>query len=81
MFYSFMVVDKTFFDSYLFLFFQYSKLGKTELQTAKILGLTESCAIRLLNNQPIKVFFKRHNKQHYYFKQIYFLECPRKSFE
>ncbi|KAI4458912.1 putative dna polymerase theta [Holotrichia oblita] len=32
----------------------YTQMSKDELQTAKILGLTESIAVRLLNNQPIK---------------------------
>lgn len=35
--------------------FQYSQLAKTELQTAKVLGLDESCALKLLTNKPIKV--------------------------
>ncbi|GJQ83211.1 hypothetical protein Trydic_g18235 [Trypoxylus dichotomus] len=49
----------------------YAQLGKDELQTAKILGLTESIAIKLLNNQPIKTISDRVLNRFYVALMLY----------
>nr|XP_022907396.1 helicase POLQ-like isoform X1 [Onthophagus taurus] len=59
----------------------YTKLTKNELHTANIIGLTESTAVRLLNNQPIKSILERVLKRFYVTLILYDLWNGNSIFE
>lgn len=40
--------------------FQYTKLSPKDLQVARIIGITESVAVKLLSNNRIKVRFEKY---------------------
>lgn len=49
----------------------YSQLNPKELQTARIIGLTEACAVKLMTNQPIKNVSERVLNRFYVTLMLY----------